>query len=138
MAFLKFLQAHPRGEELIGQYHKIRDEICKKRTTGSESFLFKAGEERIAKYVKIMSEYMNNHLDHEISYFQDIFRAFFETIPEITQTNFAKIQQKIFHEIHLLICRIEDCNDPVHTINIKCNHDADAETRCVCCGCSSQ
>ncbi|MHA1744390.1 MAG: glycosyltransferase family 2 protein [Promethearchaeota archaeon] len=113
--------------------YKDRDEICKKRTSESESFLFKAGEERIAKYVKIMSDYMDNHLDHEIPYFQDIFRAFFGIVPEITRTNFARIQQQIFHEIHALTCRIKDCNDPLHIKHTRCNHDADAETRCTCC-----
>jgi dolichol-phosphate mannosyltransferase len=115
--------------------YKDRDEICKKRTCESESFLFKAGEERIAKYVKIMSEYMNQHLDHETSYFQDIFRSYFNTIHAVSRTNFLEIQQQIFNEINSLINHVQSCNEPIH---IRCNHNADSETRCTCCGCSSR
>ena len=118
--------------------YKDRDEICEKRTSESESFLFKAGEERIAKYIKIMSEYLDNHyLDQESSYFQDIFRAYFNTIRAITKTNFREVQQQIFNEINSLINHVQYCNEPFH-IRGNHNHEADSEsqTRYSCCGVS--
>ncbi|UYP48699.1 Undecaprenyl-phosphate 4-deoxy-4-formamido-L-arabinose transferase [Candidatus Lokiarchaeum ossiferum] len=120
-------------EKSVPVIYKDRDMIMKKRT--SESFLFKEGEKRIEKYVNIIAQFAGYNLSEEIVYLQDIFRSYFNSIEEITQSNFETVRRHIFGEIDSLKLETKPCL--IDTAQLGGEHNGH-RAGCTCCGCASR
>ena len=131
MAIELLMEAHKNNFHIVEipvpVIYKDHDTILKKRT--NESFLFTEGEKRVEKYLKIISKYVGHSIVHEIKYFQEIFRTFYNSYKEISKLNFGEIKEKIIEEISTL--------QLIELKEIQSNKD-DSKTRCTCCGCTSR
>ena len=83
-------------EKGVPVIYKDRDEILK---NAKKSFLFQKGEERIEKYIHIIESLLNTPLKTNINVFKSIFSNYFNSVDDINQHNFKKIQESIFTQI---------------------------------------
>ena len=86
-------------EKGVPVIYKDRDAILK---NAKESFLFKKGEERIEKYIRLIESLLNTQLKTKINVFESIFSDYFNSVDDITKYNFKKIQESIFTQIREL------------------------------------
>ena len=86
-------------EKGVPVIYKDRDAILK---NAKESFLFKKGEERIEKYIRLIESLLNRPLKTSVSVFETIFSIYFNSVDDITKHNFKSIQESIFTQIREL------------------------------------
>ncbi|MFX1532213.1 MAG: glycosyltransferase family 2 protein, partial [Promethearchaeota archaeon] len=79
--------------------YKDRNSVLK---NAKDSFLFKKGEERIKKYIKLIESLMNTPLKTNFNVFESIFSNYFNSVDDINKYNFKKIQEAIFTQIREL------------------------------------
>ncbi|MFW9874009.1 MAG: glycosyltransferase family 2 protein, partial [Candidatus Thorarchaeota archaeon] len=80
-------------EKEVPVIYKDRDAILK---NARGNFLFKKGEERIEKYIRLIESLTNTSLKADINVFKSIFSNYFNSVDDINKYNFKKIQEAIF------------------------------------------
>ena len=86
-------------EKGVPVIYKDRNEVLK---NAKDSFLFRKGEERIEKYIRLIGSLLNTPLKTDIQLFKSMFSDYFNNVDVINKSNFKKIQQSIFKQIREL------------------------------------
>jgi dolichol-phosphate mannosyltransferase len=86
-------------EKGVPVIYKDRDTILKNK---KDSFLFRKGEERIEKYIKLIELLLNTPLKKSVNVYKSIFSDYCNSVDEINKDNFKKIQESIFTKIREL------------------------------------
>ncbi|MCP4763284.1 MAG: glycosyltransferase family 2 protein [archaeon] len=86
-------------ETPVSVIYKDRDEALRSDIKKKDSFLFKKGEERIEKYIKLINSLLERPIKSDIEVFETIFSKYFNSVDHIDKSNFKEIQDAIFEEI---------------------------------------